>query len=86
MRFRIAPGSACYEGSVGSHPLNAALRFVLELRMLAALAYWGYRRDDPILRWVLMIAVPLAAIVPWGVFAVPGDPSRSGETVIATGR
>lgn len=69
---------------MGSHPLNAALRFVLELCMLAALAYWGYRRDDPILRWVLMIAAPLVAIVLWGVFAVPGDPSRSGDTVIAT--
>lgn len=67
-----------------SHPLNSALRFVLELCMLGALAYWGYRRDDQTLRWVLMIAAPLAAAVLWGVFAVPGDPSRSGNTVIAT--
>ncbi len=52
--------------------------------MLAALAYWGYRREGPILRWVLMIAAPLGAMVLWGVFAVPDDPSRSGETVIAT--
>ena len=69
---------------MGSHPLNAALRFGLELCMLGALAYWGYRRQDPILRWVLMIGAPLAAVAIWGVFAVPGDPSRSGNTVIAT--
>lgn len=52
--------------------------------MLAALAYWGYKRDHQVLRWVLMIAAPLGAAMLWGVFAVPDDPSRSGNTVIAT--
>lgn len=69
---------------MGSHPVNLALRFGLELAALAALAYWGFKRDHIILRWVLAIGLPLVAAALWGVFAVPGDPSRSGNTVVPT--
>ncbi|MGF1469042.1 MAG: DUF2568 domain-containing protein [Sandaracinaceae bacterium] len=31
-----------------------------------------------------MVALPLGAAILWVVFAVPGDPSRSGETVVTT--
>ena len=31
-----------------------------------------------------MIGVPLVAAAAWGIFAVEGDPSRSGNTVVAT--
>ena len=36
------------------------------------------------MRFVYAIGLPLLAACLWGVFAVPDDPSRSGETVIAT--
>lgn len=34
------------------------------------------------LRWVLMVVVPLAAAIVWGVFNVLDDPSRSGEAPV----
>lgn len=30
-----------------------------------------------------MVTLPLVLATLWGVFAVPGDPSRSGSTVVA---
>jgi hypothetical protein len=31
---------------MGSHPLNLAVRFALELSALAALGVWGWRQGD----------------------------------------
>jgi Protein of unknown function (DUF2568) len=45
---------------------NLALRFVLELAALAALAYWGRG-----VSWVLAIAAPAAWIVLWATFGSP---------------
>lgn len=36
------------------------------------------------LRFVIVVAVPALVAVAWGVFATPGDESRSGDTVVAT--
>ncbi len=70
---------------MGAHPVNLALRFALELAALAAMGYGGYHLDPRVgVRWGLAIGLPLVAAVLWGVFAVPGDPSRSGDTVVAT--
>ena len=33
-------------------------------------------------RYVLAIVLPLSLAVVWGVFAVPGDPSRSGQAPV----
>lgn len=65
------------------HPLNLALRFALELAMLASLGVWGRARFDGALGWVAAIGVPLLAATLWGVFAVPGDPSRGQDGVVA---
>ncbi len=69
---------------MGSHPINLALRFALELTALGAVGYWGYRREPLSLRVLACIGLPLALAVMWGVFAVPDDPSRSGRTVVVT--
>jgi hypothetical protein len=69
---------------LGSHPINLAIRFVLELSMLGALGWWGFARDAPIMRWVAAVGLPSLAALLWGVFAVAGDPSRSGQTVVST--
>ena len=58
------------------HVLNAVLRFALELTTLYALGRWGYARSDGAQRYALAIVLPLIAASVWGVFTVPGDPSR----------
>jgi hypothetical protein len=63
---------------MGSQPWNLALRFLLELAALAGLGVAGWSLASGFWRWLLVILLPLTAAVLWGVFAVPGDPSRSG--------
>ena len=51
--------------------LNLALRFGLELCMLAALAVWGFSLEDTATSVVAGIGAPLLAAVVWGVFVSP---------------
>jgi hypothetical protein len=68
----------------GSHPLNLALRFCLELALIYSLGLWGSTRSDHgLLRIVGAVSLPLIAALVWGVFAVPDDPSRSGDAPVA---
>ena len=67
---------------MATHPINLALRFLLELAGVFALAWMGWHVGKGLYRYVLAIGFPLAAAVLWGVFAVPDDPSRSGEAVV----
>ncbi len=69
---------------MGSHPLNLALRFLLELSALGAMGYWGWTQHEGPERWLWAIGVPLVAAVLWGTFAVPNDPSRSGQSPVPT--
>ena len=64
---------------MGSNPINLGVRFVLEIGALAALAWWGRQQASGVWRYVLTIGIPLLAAIVWGTFAVPDDPSRSGE-------
>ncbi|MFC3799037.1 YrdB family protein [Cohnella sp. GCM10012308] len=51
---------------------NLALRFALELAMLAALGYWGFKTDlAPAFSWMLGIGAPVLAAVVWGAFLSP---------------
>ena len=51
---------------------NLGLKFVLELCMLAALAYWGARAGGSVgADVVLAVIAPLAAAVIWGLYAAP---------------
>ena len=67
---------------MATHPLNLAVRFVLELAALYALGLWGWRHGDGVWRFVIAAAIPLIAAALWGTFAVPGDPSRSGSAPV----
>ena len=69
---------------MGSHPLNLAVRFLLELAALLVMGYWGWTQHDGLWRWLLTIGLPVVAAVIWGTFAVPNDPSRSGNAPIPT--
>lgn len=44
--------------------------------MFAWLSFNGY------FKYVLTLVLPIAVMIVWSVFAVPHDPSRSGQTVI----
>ena len=53
--------------------LNAGLAFALELAMLAALGYWGYKFGGALwLKWLLAIALPVLAATGWGLFLPRG--------------
>ena len=69
---------------MGSHPLNLGVRFLLEIAALIAVGLWGWKQSDSWLRFILAIGIPLVLAVVWGLFNVPGDPSRSGEAPIVT--
>ena len=69
---------------MSKHPLNQALRFLLELVAIVTFGFWGYSLSPGGFRILLAITFPLLFAILWGVFAVRGDPSRSGKTVINT--
>src|SRR5512139_1897123 len=58
---------------MGYHPLNLALRFVLELVALYFIGRWGWVSFDGLWRYGLAIGLPLIAATIWGVFRVPDD-------------
>jgi hypothetical protein len=69
---------------MGAHPINLAVRFLLEISGLVSLGIWGWKQSDGWLRFVLAIGIPIIFAAIWGTFAVPDDPSRSGKAPIAT--
>ena len=69
---------------MGSNPINLAIRFLLELTVVLAMGMWGWKLSDSWMRLILALALPIVAMIIWGVFAVPEDPSRSGEAPIPT--
>lgn len=62
-----------------AHPGNMLLRVLLELATLVAVGYWGWTLSDGIGRYLLALGLPAVLAAIWGVFAVPDDPSRSGN-------
>ncbi|MFI9505453.1 YrdB family protein [Nocardia sp. NPDC052566] len=65
------------------NPVMLAVRFVLELLAWGSFGVYGWRAFDSPWRYVLVVVLPIAAMALWGVFTVPGDPSRSGESPVA---
>lgn len=52
--------------------LNLVLAFTLELAMLVAFGYFGFQSADGApLRWVLAVALPMAAAALWGAILAP---------------
>lgn len=66
------------------HSLNMALRFMLEVFALVAFAIWGWNAASGWVSALLAICLPVFFAAMWAIFAVEGDPSRSGKTVIPT--
>jgi len=60
---------------VGVRGALLALRFLLELCALAALAYWGATVDaSTVVRVILAVVTPLLAAVVWGTWVAPRAP------------
>jgi hypothetical protein len=54
---------------MGSHPINLAFRFLLELSALLAMGPWGWQQSEGAIRFLLALAVPAAAGALWGILA-----------------
>lgn len=67
---------------MGQHPINLALRFILELVALFSVGYWGWTEHEGLVRFVLAIGLPLIAAVLWATFRVAGDAS-GGPPIVA---
>ena len=61
---------------------NLALRFFLEIAALGGFGVLAWRLSEGWWRYMAVILVLLALMTLWGVFAVPDDPSRSGNAPI----
>jgi len=83
----VSPG----DGTTGSTaprvaPAHLAIRFALELALLASLAYWGWHLGDGGLVGVLLaVAIPMAAGALWGIFRTRGDTGAAEPTVAIPG-
>jgi Protein of unknown function (DUF2568) len=62
---------ASRDGVSGLRGVTLTVRFLCELAMLAALAYWGFVVGDDVGAWVLGIGAPLLAAVVWGALVAP---------------
>ena len=52
--------------------LNLLVRFLLELGMLAAVGYWGFKTGSGwVLKALLGIGLPILIAVVWGMFVAP---------------
>jgi Protein of unknown function (DUF2568) len=51
---------------------NLVVRFLLELCMLAAVGYWGFKSQSSwVMKLMLGIGLPLLIAVVWGLFVAP---------------
>ena len=55
----------------GLHGVTLTLRFLCELAMLVALAYWGFTFGEGAAAWMLGVGAPLLAAVVWGALVAP---------------
>ena len=56
---------------------NMALAFLLELGVLAALIYWGFSTESPLLvKIVLGIGAPVVAVLVWAILGAPNSARR----------
>ncbi len=64
--------------------INMGLSFFLELGMLAALGFWGFKTGQGrVLGILLGLGAPLLAAVVWGVFAAPKSSTRLHGAALA---
>jgi hypothetical protein len=62
--------------------INLLLRFLLEIAALVIVGTWGWNQTTGLFQYLFVAGLPVLFATLWGVFAVPGDPSRSGKSVV----
>ncbi|HEV2896137.1 MAG TPA: YrdB family protein [Actinomycetota bacterium] len=67
-RNPLPPGGPDLSGYRGA---TLTARFLCELAMLAALAFWGYVVGEGPWAWLLGVGAPALAAVVWGTFVAP---------------
>lgn len=67
---------------MGNHPINLAIRFLLEMIVLIIAGMWAWKQGDDFLRFVYAAGLPIVLAGLWGTFNVLNDPSRSGKAPI----
>jgi Protein of unknown function (DUF2568) len=70
-RDRNAPPASGRADLRGLRGATLTARFLCELAMLAALAFWGYVVGDGVRAWLLGLAAPAVAAAVWGTFVAP---------------
>jgi hypothetical protein len=65
---------------MANHPLNLALRFLLEIMALVSIGYWGWTQHSGLIRILNAFGSPILAAAIWGTFRVPGNP---GDAIVA---
>jgi hypothetical protein len=48
---------------MGSHPINLAIQFILELSALAAVGMWGWWQGEGWMRYLFALGIPIAVAV-----------------------
>lgn len=66
---------------MSSHPINLALRFLLEIAALLALGVWGWQSGEGWLQFGLALGIPLVAAALWATFRIPNDPGAAPVAV-----
>lgn len=52
--------------------INSGIRFLLELCLLAAISYWGFKTHSNLwLKLLLGVGLPLVVAALWGLFVAP---------------
>ena len=64
------------------HTANLMLRFLLELAALAGFATFAFGLTTGGWRYLAALATIVVIGAIWATFAVPGDPSRSGQAPV----
>lgn len=61
--------------------VNKVLGFALEVAMVAALLFWGFKQESP---WhlILGLGVPAVVVVFWGAFMAPRSERRLGTELV----
>lgn len=70
---------------MAEHPLNLALRFMLEIAALFALGMWGWATQPGLFRLVFTAGAPLLAAFLWGTFRVQELHSPNKPPVLVPG-
>ncbi|TAH40465.1 MAG: DUF2568 domain-containing protein [Bacteroidetes bacterium] len=67
---------------MNAHPINLAVRFLLELVGMISMGMWGWRQGDGLLRFLLAFGIPVIVAAMWAIFNVADDPGRSGSAPV----